>query len=67
LISSAATLVADTKAGNTRIEQGIIGSAVVNSFTFSIVGLFDPEAYTSWMLQSGSVVKDFGLISFPLP
>jgi RHS repeat-associated protein len=67
LASSASTFVADTKAGNTRIEEGIIGSSVVNSLSFSIVGLFDQEAYTSWMLQSASVANDFGLISFPFP
>ena len=67
LASSASTFIADTKAGNTRIEQGKIGSAVVNSVSFSIVGFFDPEAYSSWLLQSASVANDFGWISFPAP
>jgi hypothetical protein len=65
--SSVAVIVADTKAGNTRIEQEKLGSATVNSLAFSIVGLFDPEAYTSWLLQSSSVANDFGWMSFPLP
>ncbi len=67
LASTAATFVADTKAGNTRIEQGIIGSATANSLTLSVEGLLVPEAYTSFLLQSNAVANDFGWVSFPWP
>jgi len=36
--STAATVIADTKAGNTRIEDGVFSSSVSNSFTLTLQG-----------------------------
>jgi hypothetical protein len=67
LLGTLLTFVADTKAGNTRMEQGVIGSDVVNSFTLTMAGYAIPEAYTSAILQSVAVRNDLTSISFPWP
>jgi len=67
LISTSLTVVADTKAGTTRLEQGVIGTNVLNSATTTGFGFAVPEAYLSLIIQSVAVANDLHWISFPFP
>jgi hypothetical protein len=64
-LSTAATVIADTKAGNTRIEDGVFSSNVRNSFTLTAAGWVNKEAYTSLTIQSLALSNDFGWTSLP--
>jgi hypothetical protein len=64
-LSTAATVIADTKAGNTRIENGVFSSNVRNSFTLTAVGWTNKEAFLSLAIQSVAVSNDLGWTSLP--
>ncbi len=64
-LSTAATVIADTKTGNTRIENGIFSSNVKNSFTLTSVGWANKEAGLSLAIQSLALINDFGWTSLP--
>jgi len=64
-LSTTATVIADTKAGNTRIENEIFSSNVKNSFTLTSVGWANKEAGLSLAIQSLALLNDFGWTSLP--
>jgi hypothetical protein len=63
--STVATVIADTKTGNTRIEDGVFSSSVRNSFTLTTAGWANKEAYLSLSIQSVALTNDFGWTSLP--
>jgi hypothetical protein len=66
-ISTGATLVSDTKAGHTRIEELDFSSSSLNSMTLTDIGWMSNEAYLSLGIQSVAVANDFGWTSLPYP
>jgi hypothetical protein len=65
--STTASVIADTKAGNTRLEQGKVSPSVGNSMTLTTLGFANKEAYISLSLQSIAVANDLGWTSLPWP
>lgn len=63
--STISTVIADTKAGNTRIKDGVFSSSVSNSFTLTATGWANKEAYLSLIIQSVALTNDFGWTSLP--
>jgi len=66
-ISMGATIVADTKGGNTRIEEAKFSSNTANSMALTDVGWLSNEAYLSLTLQSIAVANDLQWSSLPFP
>jgi RHS repeat-associated protein len=66
-ISMGATLVADTKGGNTRIEEAKFSSNTANSMALTDVGWLSNEAYLSLTIQSIAVANDLQWTSLPFP
>ncbi|HMD89332.1 MAG TPA: hypothetical protein VKF38_09235 [Anaerolineaceae bacterium] len=64
-VSTALALVADTKAGNTVLEKGIIGTRVANSVVTTMRGYAIPEAYISFVGQTITLTNDLGWTSLP--
>ncbi len=64
-LSTISTVIADTKTGNTRIEDGVFSSNVRNSFTLTAAGWANKEAYLSLAIQSVALTNDFGWTSLP--
>lgn len=64
-LSTVATVIADTKAGNTRIEDGVFSSNVANSFTLTATGWVNKEAYLSLVIQTAALTNDFGWTTLP--
>jgi hypothetical protein len=62
-----ATLISDTKAGNTRIEDSKYSISVLNSMALTDIGWMSNEAYLSLIIQSVSVANDMGWTSLPFP
>jgi RHS repeat-associated protein len=65
--SMGATIVSETKYGNTRIEEAKFSSKTVNSIALTNVGWMSNEAYLSLTIQSLAVANDLQWISFPFP
>lgn len=65
--STGATIVADTKAGNTRIEEANFSISVLNSLALTDIGWQSNEAYLSLIIQSVAVTNDFQWTSLPFP
>ena len=65
--SMGATIISDTKAGNTRIEDSKYSISVLNSMALTDVGWMSNEAYLSLTIQSVSVANDLGWTSLPFP
>ena len=63
--STVSTVIADTKAGNTRIEDGVFSSTVRNSATLTGIGWVNKEAFLSLAIQSVAVSNDFGWTALP--
>jgi RHS repeat-associated protein len=63
--STFSAVIADTKAGNTRIEQIKTSPMVANSIALTAIGFANKEAYISLTLQSIAVSNDFGWTSLP--
>ena len=63
--STAATLISETKAGNTRVEEGLLSVKLANSATLTTIGWINKEAYISLVWQSLAVANDFGWTSLP--
>jgi hypothetical protein len=66
LAGTGATIVSETKAGNTVIETGNLSYSTWKSIIFTVGGFACRDAFTSVIIQSGAVASDFG-VSFPLP
>jgi hypothetical protein len=66
-LSMGATIVADTKGGNTRVEQAKFSSNSANSMALTDVGWLSNEAYLSLTIQSIAVANDLQWISLPFP
>ena len=64
-LSTMATIVADTKSGDTRLGEGVLAPSTVNSILLTEAGWLIPEAYTSLALQSLAVSNDLGWTSLP--
>jgi len=65
--SMGATIISDTKAGNTRIEESEFSTNVLNSMALTDVGWMSNEAYLSLAIQSISVANDLQWTSLPFP
>src|SRR5215207_7345721 len=63
--STVFTAIADTKAGNTRIDEGVFSSTVRNSANLTGGGCANKEVLVSLLIQSVSVSNDFGWTSLP--
>jgi hypothetical protein len=63
--SRGATIISDTKAGNTRIEEFKYSDSVLNSIALTCIGWISNEAYLSFTIQSVSVTNDLGWTSLP--
>jgi hypothetical protein len=64
-LSTVSTVIADTKAGDTRIEQGMLSSTTTNSSVLTLGGWLNKEAYISFVIQSTAVSNDLGWSSLP--
>ena len=65
--STALTAVADIRAGNTNLQQGVFGTQTLNGVTTTAWGVADREAITNLVIQSVAVSNDLGWTSFPFP
>ena len=65
--STGATIVSDTKAGNTRVEEAKFSASVLNSMALTDIGWQSNEAYLSLIIQSVAVANDFQWTSLPFP
>jgi len=66
-LSMGATIISDTKAGNTRIEESKYSISVLNSMALTDIGWMSNESYLSLIIQSISVANDMGWTSLPFP
>lgn len=66
-LSTTATIVADTKAGNIRVEQAGFSIGVLNSMGLTDMGWQSNEAFLSLGIQSVAVANDFQWTSLPFP
>ncbi len=65
-LSTAATVVSETKAGTTIIETGQLSKATMNSIVITSLGWGAPsEAFISLVFQSTAILNDFGGVSIP--
>jgi hypothetical protein len=63
--STAATGFADYLAGDTNLQQGVIGKNTKNSLTTTALGAIVPEAITNFAIQSLALSNDLGWSSLP--
>jgi hypothetical protein len=66
-LSTGASIVSDTKAGNTRVEEANFSISVLNSMALTDMGWQSNEAYLSLIGQSIAVANDFQWTSLPFP
>ena len=64
-LSTASTIIADTKSGTTNIDELVFSPTTLNSITLTTAGFLIPEAYLSLVMQTLAVTNDFGVTSFP--
>jgi RHS repeat-associated protein len=66
-LSTGATIIADTKVGGTRIEEGKFSISTLNSMALTDLGWMSNEAYLSLTIQSIAVANDLQWTSLPFP
>src|SRR5687767_13461385 len=66
-VSTGATLISDTKVGNTRIEEANFSTSSLNSMALTGTGWLSNEAFLSLAIQSVALANDFGWTSLPFP
>jgi hypothetical protein len=66
-LSTGATIVSDTKAGNTTVEEANFSINVLNSMALTDMGWQSNEAYLPLIVQSVAVANDFQWTSLPFP